>query len=223
MQMAEVLRSWNDLFADPRFHWKEPDAGLAVAAREWKRRGLRTVYDLGCGAGRQMAHLQAEGFAVSGCDVAGNGLTAARQQLHEAGLPAKLARADMTASPWGADSFDAGLAINVLNHNPRALLQQAIDDVWRVLKPGGEFYLTVLNTWDWRYGSGEEVEPDSFVLAEGPETGILHHFFSEDDLRDWVGAFGLVELRRERGELMLSTKLDDRPVIRDAWAALIRK
>ena len=81
----------------------------------------------------------------------------------------------------------------------------------------------MLNTWDWRYGSGEEVEPDSFVLAEGPEAGILHHFFSEDDLRLWLADFEVVSLRRERGVLTLSTRVDDRPVYRDAWAVCARR
>ncbi len=216
-------RSWNDLFADPRFHWKEPDPGVVAAAARWAQQGRRTVYDLGCGAGRHMAYLRTEGFAPVGSDVAANGLAACAAMLREADLPAPLVRADMTAAPFADGVFDAGLATNVLNHNPRALLQQAADEIHRVLRPGGEFYLTVLNTGDWRYGSGEEVEPDSFILAEGPETGILHHFFSEADLREWLGAFECVSLQRERGELKLSTRPDGAPVMRDAWAVLVRK
>jgi SAM-dependent methyltransferase len=54
-------RSWNDLFTDPRFHWKEPDPGVVAAAARWARQGRRVVYDLGCGAGRHMAYLQAAG------------------------------------------------------------------------------------------------------------------------------------------------------------------
>ncbi len=216
-------RSWNDLFTDPRFHWTEPDAGVVESAPRWLAEGRRRVYDLGCGAGRHMAYLQTQGFEVWGSDVAPNGLQVCGAALREAGLPARLVRADMTACPFADGSFDAGLATNVLNHNPRALLQEAMDEIHRVLRPGGEFYLTVLNTWDWRYGSGEEVEPDSFVLAEGPESGILHHFFSEADLRAWVSAFEITDLRQERGELKLSTKFDGSPVIRDAWHVWVRK
>jgi SAM-dependent methyltransferase len=217
------LRSWNDLLADPRFHWKEPDAGVVASAGRWLAEGRRVVYDLGCGAGRHMAYLGLQGFEVFGTDVSENGLAACGGYLREAGLPARLARADMTASPFRSGVFDAGIATNVLNHNPRALLQRAADDILRVLRPGGEFYLTVLNTWDWRYGNGEEVEPDTFMLADGPEAGIQHHFFSEGDLRRWLSAFAIVTVRRERGELTLSTKPGDRPVVRDAWAVWVRK
>lgn len=216
-------RSWNDLFTDGRFHWKEPDPGVIATAPRWKDEGREVIYDLGCGAGRHLAYLQIAGFEVYGTDVSGNGLEVCAQYLREAELPARLVRTDMTTSPFADDAFDAGIATNVLNHNPRALLQDAIDDVWRVLRPGAEFYLTVLNTWDWRYASGEEIEPDSFILAEGPEAGILHHFFCEQDLRDWLSAFEVLKLQRDRGELKLSTRLDDRPVMRDAWSVWIRK
>lgn len=216
-------RSWNDLFADDRFHWSDPDPGVVAMAKRWARHGFRTVYDLGCGAGRHMAFLQTVTFQVIGSDVAPNGLAACANMLHQAGLPARLVQSDMTAAPFADASFDTGIAINVLNHNPRALLQQAIDEVHRILIPGGEFYLTVLNTWDWRYGSGEEVEPDSFILAEGPETGILHHFFDEADLRDWLATFEILEVERERGELELSTRPEGEPVTRDAWAVLARR
>ena len=216
-------RSWDDLLADPLFHWDEPAQGLVRVAQHWRGEGHETIYDLGCGAGRHLAYLQTLGFSVFGSDVSENGLNASRERLQAAGLPARLVRADMTLAPFADGVFEVVDSINVLNHNPRAALQRAVDEVQRVLRPGGEFYLTVLNTWDWRYGLGEEVEPDSFVLSEGPETGILHHFFAEADLRDWLRGFELVSLQRERGELKLSTRPGGEPVVRDGWAVLVRK
>lgn len=216
-------RSWDDLLADPAFHWEEPDPGIVRVAGRWQRLACETVWDLGCGAGRHLIYLEALGFAVCGSDVSDNGLRVSRERLQAAGMPARLVQADMTVAPFLDASLDAVVSINVLNHNPRARLQQAVDEVYRVLRPGGEFYLTVLTTWDWRYGLGEETEPDSFILSEGPETGILHHFFDEADLRAWLGAFDLLELRRERGELKLSTRPGGEPVMRDGWAVLVRK
>ena len=215
--------SWNNLFEDPRFHWKQPDEGVVALSAQWRTEGRRRLLDLGCGAGRHMAFLQTQGFEVDGMDVAPNGLQACAAAMVEAGLAARLVRADMTRLPFADASFDAGIATNVLNHNPRNLLQMAVDDIYRVLRPGGQFYLTVLNTDDWRYGSGEEVEPDTFVLAEGPEAGILHHFFSEADLCAWLAAYDILRLRRESGELLLSTRPEGGPVIRDAWAVLIAR
>ena len=215
-------RSWDDLFADPRFHWTEPDAAVLAAAQRWREHGVRLIHDLGCGAGRHMAFLQAEGFEVIGSDVAPRGLEACARQLREAGLGAALVRADMTAHPFADATFDAALAINVLNHGTRAALQRAIDDLRRTLRRGGQVLLTALNTWDWRFGSGAQVEPASFVLADGPEAGILHHFFDEADLRAWLARFEIIDLQRMRGELTLSTAPEGGPVFRDAWQVLAR-
>ena len=216
-------RSWDDLFADRRFHWEEPDPLVVSAAKRWRDAGLRRVHDLGCGAGRHMAFLQARGFELVGSDASPRGLAACGDQLAKAGMPARLVRADMSALPFADGAFDATISINVLNHGTRAALQTAIDDVRRTLRPGGQVLLTVLNTWDWRFGSGEEPEPNSYVLAEGPEAGILHHFFDEEDLCAWLEEFELLDLERKRGLLELSTAPGDRPVHRDAWQALARK
>ena len=215
--------SWDDLFADPRFHWTDPDEGVVESAPRWRDEGRRTVYDLGCGAGRHMAFLQTHGFDVFGSDIAPNGLRACRGCLASAGLGARLVRADMTSCPFADASFDGGLSTNVLNHNTRERLQLAISDVHRILKPGGEFYLTVLSTLDWRCGSGEEVAENTWILGEGPEKGILHHFFDEDGLRDWLQAFDILEVKRVTGQSNSSVRDSGIAVRRDAWAAWIRK
>ncbi len=217
------MRTWNDLFTDPRFHWTEPDPGVVESAARWLAEGRRLVHDLGCGAGRHLAYLSSLGFEVVGGDVSPNGLAVAARELREAGLPCRLVQADMSAAPFRDGVFDAAISTNVLNHGIRAALQQAVDEVYRTLRPGGEFYLTVIGPGDWRYGTGEEVEPDSFILADGPEAGILHHFFSEPDLRAWLAAFEIIRLDHQRGELKLSTAPDGPPVIRDGWAVWATK
>lgn len=217
------MRSWDDLSEQPRFHWREPDPGVVTCASRWRAEGRHKVYDLGCGAGRHLAYLSADDFEAYGTDVAPKGLAACRHYLDELGLKARLVQADMIAAPFADDTFEAAVSTNVLNHGSRARLQLAVDELFRVLRPGAEAFLTVLNTRDWRHGNGAQIEPDSFVLADGPEAGILHHFFSESDLRDWLKAFEILHLERERGELKLSTRPDNRPVIRDGWAVLLRK
>ncbi len=217
------MRSWDDLYADREFHWEGAESAVVETAAEWRERGIRLVHDLGCGAGRNMGFLQGEGFTVIGSDVSPRGLAACAVQLGRAGLPRTLVQADMTSLPFRDGAFDATISINVLNHGSRAVLQVAADEIHRTLRPGGEVLLTVLNTWDWRFGSGEEPEPNSWMLADGPEAGILHHFFDEPDLRAWLSAFEIVRVERERGLQKRSTAPGNRPVHRDQWQVLARK
>ena len=215
--------SWDDLFRDPRFHWNELDQVVIEVAQRWREHGIRLIHDLGCGAGRHTAFLLTEGFEVVGSDLASHGLSACRERLAEAELKAELVRSDMSSLPFGDGVFDATISINVLNHGRRSALQAATDEILRTLRPGGEALLTVLNRSDWRFGSGEEIEPGTFVLGEGPEKGIPHHFFDEPDLRAWLGAFDFIDLRRERAEQTSSTAPGDRTVYRDLWQVLVRR
>ncbi|MFP4249929.1 MAG: class I SAM-dependent methyltransferase [Armatimonadota bacterium] len=215
-------RSWDDLFKDPSFHWESPEEAVVDVAARWRRNGVKRIHDLGCGAGRHMAFLRSEGFTVIGSDLSPRGLAACAGKLEDAGLPHVLALADMSRLPFADGVFDATISINVLNHGTRERLQQALDEIHRTLRPGGEVLLTVLNTWDWRFGSGEEPEPNSWVLEEGPEAGILHHFFDEDDLREWLGEFEIIRFERERALQKRSTAPGERPVYRDQWQVLAR-
>ena len=130
--------TWNDLFTDPRFHWTEPDAGVVETAPCWRAEGRRRVYDLGCGAGRHLAYLAAQGFRDGGERMWRPMASAvAARELRQAGLPCRLVQADMTACPFGDGVFDAALSTNVLNHGTRAAVQQAAAEVHRVLRPVG--------------------------------------------------------------------------------------
>lgn len=216
-------RSWEDLFKDPDFHWEGPEDVVVRTAARWRKRGVELIHDLGCGAGRHMAFLQREGFEVIGSDLAPTGLAACAASLEDADLPRALVLADMSALPFADEVFDATISINVLNHGHRATLQRAADEIFRTLRPGGEALLTVLNTRDWRCGSGEEPEPNTWLLGEGPEAGIAHHFFDESDLRDWLAAFALIDLQRVRALQDRSTAPGDRRVFRDLWQVLVRR
>ena len=220
--MADQL-PWDDLFEDGRFPWKRPDPAVVRIAPRWRKLGLSRIHDLGCGAGRHMSFLLTQGFTVVGSDFSRSGLAACCEQLDTAALPRILVRAEMTGLPFRSGTFDATVATNVLNHGTRATLQETIDEIHRTLRPGAEILLTVLNTWDWRFGSGEEVERNSWVLAVGPEAGILHHFFDQDDLRGWLSAFQILDLKRVRGVLDLGAIPGDQPISRDAWQVLARK
>ncbi len=61
------------------------------------------------------------------------------------------------------------------------------------------------------------------LFADGPEAGILHHFFGESGLREWLSRFQVIDLERVRGELTLSTAPEGEPVFRDAWQVLARR
>jgi SAM-dependent methyltransferase len=110
------------------------------------------LLDLGCGAGRHAFEAGRRGAQVVALDTDGSELarvTAVAAAMAEAGelpLGSSIAAAagDATAMPFPDGSFDLVIAAEVLEHIPGD--QDAMDEVARVLRPGGVAAVTV-PTW----------------------------------------------------------------------------
>jgi SAM-dependent methyltransferase len=107
------------------------------------------VLDLGCGAGRHAFEALRRGADVTALD-SGDGelaqvaaMFAAMSEAGEvpSGATGRAVRGDATAMPFGNNVFDLVIAAEVLEHIPRD--QQAMNEIARVLAPGGTAAVTV--------------------------------------------------------------------------------
>jgi SAM-dependent methyltransferase len=110
------------------------------------------VLDAGCGAGRTTIALgrvlgQGRVIALDRFDadyIDDGGRTLIDRNLKIAGLAGQVSviRGDLTALPFEDDHFDAAVSTNVFDHLG-AGKQKALEEVRRVLKPGGRFLMAV--------------------------------------------------------------------------------
>ena len=110
--------------------------------------GAERVLDPGCGRGmvllmaaRHVPHGRAVGVDIwSGKDQSGNAMAVTHDNAVREGVAERveLHTADMRALPFDSGSFDVVVS-NVAIHNigTRSGREQAIDEAWRVLRPGG--------------------------------------------------------------------------------------
>ncbi len=96
------------------------------------------VIDLGCGAGRDIRSLSAQGFRPIGLDYAE---PLARYAHRTTGLP--LVIADMRRLPFRSSAVDGVWAAASLLHLRRGELMQALTEIRRVLKPGAPFFASL--------------------------------------------------------------------------------
>lgn len=100
--------------------------------------------DVGCGNGAFTISLGSDFSEVYGIDVEGDRLAEFRQKIQERGLR-NFSVQSMSAEKMGFPDnyFDVITAIEVIEHIPG--LGSALDEIYRVLKPGGVFGITCPN------------------------------------------------------------------------------
>jgi SAM-dependent methyltransferase len=138
------------------------DSGAAAFAKDWhdqpaphdlhdivKRFFISggTSADIGCGSGREVAWLNANGFPAVGYD-ASDGLLAEARKRYPA---LNFAHAELPDLPGiAANTYDNVLCETVIMHLDRALIAPSVARMLDIVKPGGIFYLS------WRVTEGAD-------------------------------------------------------------------
>jgi len=104
----------------------------------------RRVLDAGCGAGRNLPYFLARGFEIYAIDEDPGAVAAARTlaaRLAPA-LPAdQIRQGTLHALPWPDGRMDAVICSAVLHFaRDRVHFERMVDEMWRVLAPGGLFF-----------------------------------------------------------------------------------
>jgi tellurite methyltransferase len=102
------------------------------------------VLDAGCGDGRNLRYLLAQGFECSGVDRDPAAVAQVRRLAEAAGAdadPDRFQVADVDRLPWPDASFDAVVCSAVLHFaDDAAHFERMVDELWRVLAPQGLFF-----------------------------------------------------------------------------------
>lgn len=147
------------------------------------KREVTSVLDLGCGNGRHAIYFAREGLEAAGIDVSEQAIAWAKDWARREALEVDFRVGDIGNLPYPNDSFGAVVSHGVLDHVPANLARAAVREVRRVLKPAGLFYCDLRCVDDFEFGKGNQVEPNTFVVDQGYEQGLVQHFFTLDEIR----------------------------------------
>jgi SAM-dependent methyltransferase len=176
---------WDQIFRSKEWGKYPPEHVVRFVARSFYReldRSQVRILEIGCGPGANVWFMAREGFAVAGIDGSETAIQKARERLASEGLAADLRVGDYTQLPWEASSFDGVIENVSLYCSPWAGIEQALNEVLRVLKPGGLFLSSFFTDRTWGYGEGTMIEPDGFVdLRDGPLAGAGFCLFLSRD------------------------------------------
>ncbi|MFX0077198.1 MAG: class I SAM-dependent methyltransferase [Candidatus Hermodarchaeota archaeon] len=159
---------------------------------------IERILDLGCGGGRHLVYLASKGFDVYGLDIAPTGLAHALHVLSEKNLSAHLTFHDMYNLPYDNDYFDALISVQVIHHNKMSNIHIVIQEIIRVLRSGGLVWITVPVSKDLIPNKFEEIEPRTFIPLNGREKGLIHYYFTHDELISVFSGFSIIELHIDK-------------------------
>lgn len=151
MQPAEYER----MYALEESYWwfqGRHDLVLRALARRFPGRTDLAILDLGCGTGAMSCRMRQWGEVVS-ADISPIALSYSRRR----GVTS-LTAADAMRLPFRTGSFDAVVALDILEHLPDDGM--AASEIMRVLKPGGAAIITV---------------PAYQSLWSGHDLALMHH------------------------------------------------
>lgn len=162
--------------------WDQPDQWVVSAASMARKAGASRALDLGCGVGRHALHLARTGFRTSATDRSPHALATARENAAADGLDVDFRTGDMTRLPYADNEFDYVLAYNVVYHGDETKLSRTLDEIRRVLRPGGLYQATMLSKRNAEYGRGIEVSPNTFQQPQATDDKVHDHLYC--DFRD---------------------------------------
>ncbi|MHA2020345.1 MAG: class I SAM-dependent methyltransferase [Candidatus Thorarchaeota archaeon] len=183
-----AMPEWEKIFEEQGRVFTEPHSDMDRIVQVFQECLVKRVLDVGCGSGRHLIYLSKRGFETYGFDISQSALSLAREWLQEEGLHATIIDHQMEERfPYGDAFFDAVVSTQVIHHNRMREILFTVREIERVLRSGGVLFVSfpILSEVpsegkkDWKL---EQIEPGTYIPRSGPEAGIPHHYFTEDEI-----------------------------------------
>ena len=162
--------------------------------RESKLLQGKHLLEIGCGMGYDSLEFLKRGVRVTAIDLTENAVKFTRKHFEVEGVrPEAVQVGNALALPFADESFDAVWANGVLHATGDT--QRAIDEVWRVLKPGGRAIISHFYrkpSWMWTvHRLGRE------PIEAHEEDPPVNEFYTDDEVLAMFRRFNVLEAVHE--------------------------
>ncbi|MEM2974630.1 MAG: methyltransferase domain-containing protein [Candidatus Micrarchaeia archaeon] len=149
------------------------------------------LLDIGCGNCRNLKPFVQMGFECHGVDFSPKMIDIAKQFCRKNSMKVNLQVADADSLPFKPSSFNYVLSIAILHHlETKEKRLKAVQEIKRVLKPGGKAFISVWNKLQWKFVFKPQ---DMFVpwQRKGIKYMRYYHFFHHWELLRLIKSTGL--------------------------------
>jgi ubiquinone/menaquinone biosynthesis C-methylase UbiE len=137
----------------------------------------KTVLDCGAGgACPPLAIFKEFGYKTYGIELSDSQMEKAKSFSEKFGMELNISKGDMRNLPFEDESISYIYSYNSIFHMPKQNIAKCINEIKRVLKPGGLCCLNFLSLEDACYGEGKEVGKNEFLQIERDEE-VIHTYY----------------------------------------------
>ena len=112
----------------------------------------KKLLEVGSGLGTDLINFARRGAEVSAVDLTSSGIDLVRRRFEAEGLAVDARVGDAEHLPFADEAFDAVYSFGVLHHTPA--IEQAVKEVYRVLRPGGRIIIMLYHMHSLRVALG---------------------------------------------------------------------
>ena len=145
----------------------------------------KKVLDCGAGGPRPpLALFHDYGYETHGIDISESAIVASEKFASERDMNLNIIKGDMRETPFDDESFSFVFSQNSVCHLTKKDTMVAINEMNRVLRPGGYLLVDFMSTESSYYGSptlGEEVGPSEYQYIDDDGHKVLHCFHSDGE------------------------------------------
>lgn len=203
--------------------WLHPCPESAWLAERWAAEGKRRFLDLGCGLGRHSVYMAGHGMDVTAVDLSQEAVAHTLEWAEREHLTIRAQTVNMLHLPFADATFDCLMAYHVIYHTDTAGMAQVLAEIRRVLRPGGEAFITLIaqSTWSYRHTPPERRLDAHTILRNehATEENVPHYYAGVDDIRLLGRDFEFAVPPMEQREY----SLEDPNAYSTHWALLLRR
>lgn len=189
--------NWKIVSDDKDSIWKNPAIESYYLLSRWTSQGMKDFLDLGCGLGRHTILFGKNGFNVRAFDISEVAVEKTKSWAEEEGLTIETKTGDMLELPYEDSSVDCIYCRNVISHTDTEGMKKVVEELRRVLRKGGECYLTLgsKDTWGFKQESWPLVDPNTRLrMEEGPEYKTPHFYVDYKLAKELFKEFEIVNI-----------------------------
>ncbi len=189
--------NWNIVVGEHEDYWKNPSIESYYLLNRWLSQNKKEFLDLGCGLGRHSILFGKNGFNVHCMDISQDAVDKTRAWAETEKMTFDYAVSDMLNLPYEDNSMDCILCRNVISHTDTEGMKKVINELYRVLKNGGECYLTLgsKDTWGFKQEDWPLIDANTKLrMEEGPEYKTPHFYVNYEDAKNLFSDFNIITI-----------------------------